>query len=101
MLMGAGGLLTPVVIAAFSRDRTLMAMISGAKEDMTRQVKDNVDPLHDRVNRVRDEYVRRDDMDGHLARLDKRFDEFNQSMLRNNAHVEKRLDEIATLIRGR
>lgn len=92
--------MSPIVIAAFSRDRTLMAMIAGAKEDMARQVKNGVDPLHERVNRVRDEYVRRDDMDGHLARLDKRFDEFNQQMLRNNDQVQKRLDEIAVLLRN-
>jgi len=99
LLLGVGGFLTPIVLAAMARDRAHTQAITGAKEDMAREIKSGIDPLHERVNRVRDEYVRRDDLDGHLVRLDKRFDEMNAHILRSHSYVEKRLDEITAMLR--
>lgn len=91
--------MTPIVLAAMARDRSHTQAIAGVKDDMAREIKSSVDPLHERVNRVRDEYVRRDDLDGHLARLDKRFDEMNAHVQRSHSYVEKRLDEISAMLR--
>ncbi len=69
VLIGVGSVLTPVVIAAFARDRSLVAMIEASATQ-----------LHDRVNRTRDEFVRRDDLAEHLLRLDKQFDSMRADM---------------------
>lgn len=99
LLLSVGALLTPIVLAARSRDTALMTMISSAKEDASRQMKAATDPLHERVNRVRDEYVRRDDLDGHLLRVDKRFDEIHHHMQRNADLVDKRFTELIASMR--
>lgn len=60
--------------------------------------------LHERINKTRDEFVRRDDLDGHLARIEKsisgmheeqkgtnkRIDEFMTAMASSNGHTTKR-----------
>jgi uncharacterized membrane protein len=100
MLLSVGGLLTPIVLAARSRDAALLTMITNAKEDMARQVKAGVDPLHERINRVRDEYVRRDDLEGHLVRLDNRFDKMEDNIRRGQESVERKFDELTKMLRG-
>lgn len=99
LLLSVGGLLTPIVLAAMARDKSLMSMISGAKEDMAAHINAATAPLHERVNRVRDEYVRRDDLDGHLRRFEKSMDEVKSQLMRQSEKTEARLSEIAALIR--
>lgn len=82
-LFAVGGLLTPIVLAAFSRDRTLFSMITHSKEEMRAFVDATVNPLNERIDRVRNEYVRRDDLSDHLTRIEKRFD-----------NIQERLDDI-------
>lgn len=94
IFLGIGAFLTPIVLAAFARDRSLLSMIAAVKDDASQQIKASVDQVHERINRVRDEFVRRDDLDGHLQRMEKRFDEVWTDMRRNNDAVAKRLDEI-------
>ena len=76
-------------------------MLQSAKDDMVSYVKASVDPLHERINRVRDEYVRRDDLDGHLARLDTRFDKMEAAVQRSQDYVERKFDELAKLLRDK
>lgn len=77
-------------------DRKIAAMKADCDKDA------NV--LHERINKTRDEFVRRDDLDGHLARIEKsisgmheeqkgtnkRIDEFMTAMASNNGHSIKR-----------
>lgn len=42
-----------------------------------RAMKEGDDKLHERINKVRDEYVKRVDLDGHLQRMDKKLDEIS------------------------
>ena len=44
-------------------------------KELARAMKDSDDKLHDRLNRVRDEYVPRRELDEHMARMDKTLDE--------------------------
>lgn len=69
VLIGVGSLLTPMVIAAFARDRALMGMINSQTSQ-----------IHERINRTRDDFVRRDDLAAHIARLDKQFDDVRQDL---------------------
>lgn len=93
ILLGVAGLLVPVVLAAMARDRSLMSIISSVKDDTVRSVKASTDPIHERINRFRDEYVRRDDLEGHLTRIDKQFNDLREDFRRGT-------DEIKALIRG-
>lgn len=94
VLAGFGAIMTPIVIAAFNRERALYTLISGMKDELSGMLKAHTDPLHDRINRVRDEYVRRDDLAGHLERWEKRFDDLRDEMRRGHDSVGKKLDEI-------
>lgn len=69
VLIGVGSLLTPVVIAAFARDRALLTMINSQSGQ-----------VNERINRVRDEFVRRDDLAEHLTRLDKQIDRLGEKI---------------------
>lgn len=97
-LLGAGGLLIPVIIAAFARDRQMFQAIALAKEDAARLAEAKAAYLDDRINRVRDEYVRRDDLDGHLQRIDKRLVELREDGRRDMDQLQGELREIKQLV---
>ncbi|MGE0575395.1 hypothetical protein [Reyranella sp.] len=75
LLLGIGGFLTPVVLTVMARDRALLTMIGQIQTGMQAMIKAATDPIHERINRVRDEYVREDHLNGHLMRIEKRFDD--------------------------
>jgi hypothetical protein len=93
-----GGLLTPVIIAAFARDRQLLNLISQAKDDAKSVAELAKQHSDDRINRVRDEYVRRDDLDGHLVRIDRRLAEIRDDSRRDMEQLAGELREIKQLI---
>lgn len=66
---------------------------------MGQQIRAETNPLHDRVSRVRDEYVRRDDLEGHLRRIDKSFDDVRADIRRGQEETNKRLGEIAAVLK--
>lgn len=43
--------------------------------------------LHSRVDDVKERYVRRDDLDGHLSRMDKKMDDIRSEMRINHQQV--------------
>lgn len=77
-----------------------MSMIAQIKDDVDSKVKTGTDQLHDRIGRVRDEYVRRDDLEGHLSRMEKQFDDIRAEMRRASDMTDKKLEDIARAIRG-
>lgn len=85
----SGGVLTigGVMIAAFNRlaDRITQG--------------DNV--LHGRVNDVREEYVRRVDLDSHLTRVDVQFRELKSEMREQHRDTQQRLDKVLSAVRRR
>jgi hypothetical protein len=66
-----------------ARDRSLMSTIQ--KGD---------DALHERINRTRDDYVRRVDLDGHLTRLDETMKDMRVDMKDHNSDVTGRIDKL-------
>ena len=99
IFLGIGGIMTPVVLAAMARDRSLISMFTTMETGLEQRIKAETAPLHERVNRVRDEYVRRDDLEAHLSRMEKQFDEVRAELRRTSETNEKRLAEILTLLR--
>ena len=63
-------------------DRTTVAIKEGDAE------------LHGRINRVREDYVRRVDLDGHIQRLDKNVEDLRREMRENAKDAGHRLDVI-------
>lgn len=94
ILLGIGGLLVPIVLAAGVRDRSLLQMIAGVKDDAANMITKATDPLHERVNRVRDEFVRRDDLAAHLDRVEKQFDDIKGELRRTSENTDRKLDDI-------
>lgn len=60
--------------------RAMSARLDRQTEKLARAIGDGDDKLHERINRVRDDYVRRVDLDGHLSRFDKNFDEIRRDL---------------------
>ncbi|TPN57178.1 hypothetical protein [Mesorhizobium sp. B1-1-7] len=57
------------------------------------------DALHERINRVRDEYVRRVDLDGHMARMETSVKDLRDENREGTREINRRLDQVLTTIR--
>jgi len=82
-IIGLGGTLIGIIVAIVAQYRATADKIQ--KGD---------DALHDRINRVRDEYVRRIDLDGHLARLDTSVKELREETREGTRETNRRLDQV-------
>lgn len=69
------GLLVTAATAGAVTTRYLQNQINATAKDMEK----GDDRLHERINRVRDEFVRRDDLDGHITRVDRALTEVRES----------------------
>lgn len=58
------------------------------------RVKEGDDQLHDRINRVRDEYVRRVDLDSHLARIETNVRDMREEYREGTREINQRLDAV-------
>lgn len=94
-----GALFTPFVLAARARDKSLQEMVFAVKDDVMSHFNASQSRMHDRIDQVRTDYVRRDDLDGHVGRIEKRFDEVFNEMRRGNEATERKLDDIRNLLR--
>lgn len=112
LALGLAGVAISVGVPMMARDRAMMTMIgstrsdweraiTSAKEDSHKLLDAATNAIHDRIGRVRDEYVRRDDLDGHLGRWDKQFDDLRGEMRRNSDATNKQLSEIMKLLQGK
>ena len=61
---------------------------------MANQIRSGDDRLHERINRTRDEYVRRDDLDGHIRRLESSLGEAREEIRHSNSDINKRFDTV-------
>lgn len=83
-LIGWGLTVLAIVGGVILRDRQVMGTI-----------KDGDDKLHDRLSKVKDEYVRRDDLASHIQRIEKTVDEMRIEM-REQRRTNERLDTTLT-----
>lgn len=79
-----------------SGDRDLSTKIDRESAALSGGMKAADDALHERVNRVRDEYVRRTDLDGHIQRLEKNVDDLRKDIKQSRSEMNERLDRIIT-----
>lgn len=98
----------PLIIAlvggAWARDRQFTTMQHQTHEELSSAMREATDNLHERINRTRDEmaehYVRRVDLNEHLARVEKSIDGIQSEMRENARDTTGRLDAILTAVKG-
>ena len=83
-ILAAAGIVITLIGGIMVRDRQVMSTIKAGD-----------DTLHERVNRTRDEYVRRDDLDNHIRRIEKSVEEMRVEM-REQRRTNERLDATLT-----
>lgn len=64
---------------------------------MAKQIREGDERLHARINRVKDEYVRKDDLDQTVKRLETGMKEMRDEIRHNNSETTKRLDSLIEL----
>lgn len=86
-LLGVAGTIIGIVIA-----------IIGLYRATADKIQKGDDALHERVNRVRDEYVRRVDLDSHLQRLDQNLKELREENREGTRSMNGRLDTLLAAV---
>lgn len=71
----------------------IIALI-GSFRSLSASIKEGDDNLHDRINRVRDDYVRRDDLDSHINQLRDSMKELRDETRLSARETNKRLDQV-------
>ncbi|TLP48751.1 hypothetical protein FDK21_03575 [Cohaesibacter sp. CAU 1516] len=82
---------------------SLPALIGGIIvrcRNLSKQIRDGDDRLHERVNRIRDEYVRRDDLHQHIGRIDQGLKDMRDESRQENAQINRRLDDLLAKLSG-
>lgn len=69
-----------------------------AFRSLSASIKSGDDQLHDRVNRVRDEYVKRVDLDDHVRQLREGMKERRDETREGLKETNKRLDQVLAVL---
>lgn len=80
---------------------TLVGAMWAYSRHVSQMIKAGDDALHERVNRTRDEYVRRSDYDAHSARIEGQIRDLRQDVKEGQKDINDRLDRIFTQIKER
>lgn len=62
-------------------------------------IREGDDALHARVNGIRDEYVRRTDLDGHMQRIDGSMRDMRSDMKEQHRDTQRRLDSVLAALK--
>lgn len=81
-----------------ARDRQVSKAITTGDQANNDKAERQVADLHERINRVREDYVRRADLDGHIQRLDHSVELLRADVKESRAEMNHRLDNIITAI---
>lgn len=102
VIIGFVGLIVVIVGAVIARDRAITNTIHTNHEAALKESNDGDDKLHSRINDVRETmtngYVRRDDLDGHLQRIEKGVTELRTEMREERRDTNTRLDAVLSAI---
>jgi len=78
---------------------TIIGALLAAFYRLSDAIKKGDDALHERVNDVRDQYVRRSDLDGHMARIDGSMRDMRADMKEQHRDTQQRLDSVLTALK--
>ncbi len=71
----------------------IIALIASFRS-LAASIKTGDDALHERINRTRDDYVRRVDLDGHINQLRDGMKELKEESRESAKETNKRLDQV-------
>lgn len=71
----------------------IIALIASFRS-LAASIKAGDDALHERINRTRDDYVRRVDLDGHINQLRDGMKELKEESRESAKETNKRLDQV-------
>ena len=86
------------LIGAFFGLVALIGGIIARDRQLTTLIKTGDDQLHERINRTRDDYVRRDDLAQHNARMREDMQQLREEMHKGREEQNRRLDSILAAI---
>lgn len=78
---------------------TLVGALLAAFYRLTDAIRKGDDALHERVNDVRDQYVRQSDLDGHMARIDGSMRDLRSDMKEQHRDTQLRLDSVLAALK--
>ncbi|RBO91013.1 hypothetical protein [Pseudochrobactrum asaccharolyticum] len=73
---------------------SFMIALVGSFRSLSATMKDGDDQLHERINRVRDEYVKRVDHDAQMNEIKKNIKEIRDELRDGTKETNKRLDQV-------
>lgn len=65
----------------------LATTIIGSFRNLASRITSGHSDLHGRIDKVKDDYVRRDDLDGHIRRLERSVSELREEMRINHGQI--------------
>lgn len=85
-MMAIGWGLTTLVIVGgiIARDRYVLNLISTGDK----AVEGKVDIVHERINKTRDDFVRRDDLDSHMKRIEGNLEKMYTEQRETNQRID-------------
>lgn len=93
-IISTGFGLVALIGGVVARDRYILGLISKNHEGSIKAIQDNTEKLNERMAKIKDEYVRRIDLDGHIMRLDGSIQTLSGEMRSSTAQTNQRLDAI-------
>lgn len=78
-----------------ARDRYIASMMVNGDKAVRDAMDKRIDVVHERVNKTRDEFVRREDLDGHLVRIEKTITSMHEEQKETNRRIDNFLAAIA------
>lgn len=94
---GVIGLLT-VVGGVIARDRSLVAMFTAMVEVARDEADKEAKALHERINRVRDEYSKRTDLDAHVQQMNTAINSLANEVRAHTTQTNSRLDSLVAVL---
>jgi uncharacterized protein YciW len=93
-IISTGFGLVTLIGGIIARDRYILGLISKNHEGSIKAIQDSSEKTNERMAKIKDEYVRRIDLDGHIMRLDGSIKALSGEMRSSTAQTNQRLDAI-------
>jgi hypothetical protein len=71
-----------------ARDRAIGGMIVSGDKSVHDDLGRKLDIMHERINKTRDEFVRKDDLDAHVTRMERMMEHMYEEMKGTNQRID-------------
>lgn len=97
-LIGVGLTILTLVGAAIARDRALTSWFQTRIDAVREGAEKEAKSLHERINRVRDEYSRRTDLEAHMSQVQASLQGLATEVRAHTSETNKRLDNLVSVL---